>query len=489
MPDIFPIQDDRPEIVDNAPPIQDDQPQMIDGGPDVSAAVAELQARGVRLMPPITAARQASPGSALPPEAFQAVRPLQRALQVKQLQGQLGVQDAVNELARRGVKVKLANADTKDSAIIAKEKREAQDVLDLLDPGTRAQALSRIENEKLESAYVQSVGDLPEQFEEKQQVNPASFEEWYQSEVGPRNLARINAFQGSDEQRAQFANQLEAATQNSPAIQEKYRQYVTDTKARVLTIPKGTPEYYDRIRAELTSRALKNAGDAAKIKALPGILEAQAKAEAEAPQKALQAESEVRKEIQSNDTLKRFREQMSAAGTVNSLANKPNPTNADDLSLIYAYVKLLDPGSVVREGEIKLTQQATPQLQRLLMTYNRLFSDKGGLLDNQTRQNYLEAAQAVEHSSRAAVRPEFEKYKKIAEERGISLDKIFNADELQRLSGATPAAPAQPVAKTTAQPAAPPAQDLSALVGKRVRLKNGKVGVVRRAQDGSYSLE
>ncbi len=458
---------------------------MIDGtGPDIAAAVAELKARGVQAMPPITA--RSAESASLPPEAFSAVRPLQRALQVKQLRGQLDVQDAVNELMRRGVKVRLANADTKDAAVIAKEKREAQDVLDLIDPNTRAQALSRIENEKLESAYVQAVGDLPEQFDEAQQITPASFQDWYQSEVAPRTLARINAFQGSDEQRAQFANQLEAATQNSPAVQEKYRQYITDTKARVKTIPKGTPEYYDRIRAELAGRALKTAGDAAKIKALPGILEAQAKMEAEAPKKALQAESDVRKEIQSNDTLKRFREQMSAANTVNSLATKPNPTNADDLSLIYAYVKLLDPGSVVREGEIKLTQQATPTLQKLLMTYNRLFSDKNGLLDNNTRQNYLEAAQAVEHSSRAAVKPEFEKYKQIAQEQGLSLDKIFNSEELKAFSGAQPATPAAPAAPSAS--AAPPAQDLSQLVGKRVRLKNGKVGVVTRAPDGSYSL-
>ena len=452
------------------------------GGPDIAAAVAELRARGVNTTPPINARNDS--GVSLPPEAFQGVRPLQRALQVKQLQGQLGIQDAVNELMRRGVKVKLANADTRDSAVIASQKKEAQDVLDLIDPSTRAKALSRIENEKLESAYVQAVGDLPEQFDELQNVQPASFEEWYQSEVAPRNLARINSFQGSDVQRAQFSNQLDAATQNSPMIQEKYRQYITDTKARRVSIPKGTPEYYDKIRSELTGRALKNAGDAARIKALPGILEAQAKAEAEGPQKAMQAESDIRKEIQSNDTLKRFREQMSAASTVNSLATKPNPTNADDLSLIYAYVKLLDPGSVVREGEIKLTQQATPALQKLLMQYNRLFSDSGGLLDSNTRQNYLEAAQAVEHSSREAVRPEFEKYKKIAQERGISLDKIFNAEELSRISGATAAPTATP-----ATSAAAPSKNLSSLVGKQVRLKNGKTGIVIQKPDGTFGLQ
>ena len=483
------IEDDAPPMADsNQPFIADERPTMIEssGPPDINAVIAELNSRGIRPAQPM------QPGAPLPPEAFQAVRPLERALRVKQLQGEVSVADAVNELKRRKVNVALAVAPKQDEAQIRSQVKEAQDVIDLLDPNTRPQALSRIENEKLEAAYAQSIGQLPEQFDMAQNVTPASFEEWYAANVSPRILARVNNFQGSDEQRAQFANQLESSTLNTPAIQEQYRQYVTDTKSRRMTIARGTPEYYEKIRTDLLQRAVQTAGDAAKIKALPGILEAQAKAEAEAPKRQAAAEESIRKEIQTNDTMKRFREQSAAIVNVEALANKPNPSNADDLALIYSFVKLLDPGSVVREGEIALTQKATPLTQKLTMAYNRLYKTEGGILDAATRQSYLESAQTVAESARSTIAPEFSKYQRLAQEQGVPLERIFNAQELSVFQQPT----ATPTAKPTSAPAATrptgaprPAQDLSALAGKRVRLKNGRTGVVTQNPDGSYSLK
>lgn len=439
-------------------------------------AVEELSARGLKVS-----------GGGLPPEAFQGIRPLQRALKVKQLKGGLDIQDAINELARRGVNVKLATAEKQDKATIAKENEESEYLIGSLDPdpGVRAETLARKNSRDLEQAYTQSIGPLPKQFEDPAGITPASFEDWYAAQVAPRIMERVNAFQGSDEQRAQFASQLEESSINNPKIQEKYRMYAVEAKNRPAVIPRGTPEYDAKVRSDLIGKLQANQELAAKTKAIPGILETQAKAAAEAPQRQAKAIDELESKVQQNATLKKFREQMSAVNLVQSLGTKKNPTNVDDLGLIYSYVKLLDPGSVVREGEVALARKATPLLQNLVMQYNRLYSDKNGLLDAQTRKNYLEAAHTVAEGVKDDVAPELERFKMLADERGIPLEKIFNAKEipiLRRGDAPTTAAPAP--ATSTA-----PAQDLSSLLGKRVRLKNGKVGVVTQLPDGSFTLK
>jgi hypothetical protein len=55
------------------------------------------------------------------------------------------------------------------------------------------------------------------------------------------------------------------------------------------------------------------------------------------------------------------------------------PTSASDLNIIYAVAKLFDPGSVVREGELKLAAGTAPIADQLTAAYNRLFTGEGSL--------------------------------------------------------------------------------------------------------------
>src|SRR5688572_7231508 len=204
--------------------------------PNVDSAIAELQRRGVKVQP-------LSPAQATAlPEASMGVRPLQRALQVKQLTGAIETQDALNELKRRGVNVALANADKKDAAKIRKDEEEAEYIIASLhpDPNIRAENLAKKNARDLETAYAESIGNLPEQFQEAGGITPATFDDWYASTVEPRILERVNAFQGSDQQRAQFETQLREASLNNPKIQEQYRVYSTEAKMRPATIARGT---------------------------------------------------------------------------------------------------------------------------------------------------------------------------------------------------------------------------------------------------------
>lgn len=81
-----------------------------------------------------------------------------------------------------------------------------------------------------------------------------------------------------------------------------------------------------------------------------------------------------------------------------------NPSPAGDLSLIFSYMKLLDPGSTVRESEFQNAEKAAPILTRYGLDFNKLGSVWAGkkLTDEQradfiARSNDLYSAQKELH--------------------------------------------------------------------------------------------
>lgn len=71
---------------------------------------------------------------------------------------------------------------------------------------------------------------------------------------------------------------------------------------------------------------------------------------------AYERRASARKEFNSMDSIKDFRSVRSAYGRI--LASADKPSAAGDLALIFNYMKMLDPGSVVRESEFRTAQQA-----------------------------------------------------------------------------------------------------------------------------------
>jgi len=72
--------------------------------------------------------------------------------------------------------------------------------------------------------------------------------------------------------------------------------------------------------------------------------------------------NKMRKEYNSLDEVKAFKPVRAAFLKVKQLAEKPSA--AGDLALVFNYMKILDPGSVVREGEFKTAADATAWLQK-----------------------------------------------------------------------------------------------------------------------------
>lgn len=85
-------------------------------------------------------------------------------------------------------------------------------------------------------------------------------------------------------------------------------------------------------------------------------------------------------------------------GTVVDAYNKINassgdPSPAGDLSLIFAYMKMLDPTSVVREGEFATAANAGSAFERIGATYNKVLN--GQRLTSAQRTDFLNTAKSL----------------------------------------------------------------------------------------------
>jgi hypothetical protein len=114
-------------------------------------------------------------------------------------------------------------------------------------------------------------------------------------------------------------------------------------------------------------------------------------------------------------------------------------TGAGDMSLIFGYMKLLDPNSTVREGEYATAANAGSVGDKLVSLYNRALS--GEKLSPDVRLQFKTEAKKVMGSQLAGFRVLADHYKRLAEQRGIPGGDVVLDLGLGELAGETPAAP------------------------------------------------
>jgi len=99
----------------------------------------------------------------------------------------------------------------------------------------------------------------------------------------------------------------------------------------------------------------------------------------------VEAEGHIRKEFTAQDTVKQFSTIRDAYNKMEASGRDPTP--AGDISMIFAYMKMLDPQSVVREGEFATAQNATGVPQQVLNLYNKIL--EGLRLSPEQRKDFL----------------------------------------------------------------------------------------------------
>ena len=157
--------------------------------------------------------------------------------------------------------------------------------------------------------------------------------------------------------------------------------------------------------------------------------------------------AELRKEFQGQS--KNFQQVRDSFNRIQTSAQSPTP--AGDLSMLYNYMKMLDPGSVVRESEFRSAATAKPMLERLGLSWDAIGSvwngnkmTPGMRQDFLNRANQLYSAEAQQHGQRV------NEYKRLSTGYGINPSNVITDMEATTQPQA-PAAPTQPTAAAPAQ--------------------------------------
>jgi hypothetical protein len=125
------------------------------------------------------------------------------------------------------------------------------------------------------------------------------------------------------------------------------------------------------------------------------------------------------------DTLsKAYRESAEGYEKVLAAGNAVNPTGADDIALIFGFMKTIDPTSVVREGEFATAEQTAGIPARIVTTYNKLIN--GERLGPEQRKNFLQAAKNQFASKQAAQTQVEDKYENLASSYGLKSSRVVN---------------------------------------------------------------
>lgn len=100
-----------------------------------------------------------------------------------------------------------------------------------------------------------------------------------------------------------------------------------------------------------------------------------------------------------------------------------NPNAANDLSLIFAYMKILDPGSTVREGEFANAQNAVGVPDQIRNMFNK--AQSGERLNDQQRQQFINSARAIYESQKVGYDRQVEDTKRLAQSYGFDPSRVM----------------------------------------------------------------
>ena len=128
-----------------------------------------------------------------------------------------------------------------------------------------------------------------------------------------------------------------------------------------------------------------------------------------------------RKEFTSLGRIKTFAGVTEAYSRI--VASAKDPSAAGDLSLIFNFMKVLDPGSTVREGEFATAQNAGGVDARVRSLFNSVID--GTRLDVGQRSDFLDRANRLYKSQEILVDPLYETYKNIATSRGFDPEMVL----------------------------------------------------------------
>ena len=278
--------------------------------------------------------------------------------------------------------------------------------------------------------------------------NPKATEDYFgfnisQMPGGDKVITSAIALEG--ERRAKEKQPFEVLKLSSEAIiKEQEAKFAPDKFLTDLNLTKQQIEQAKAAAANSRAAAAKSGAEAKRAEAeanqiMSGIVPAEKRPE---------LEGKMRKEY--NDQTKPYQEVKSAYGRVLSSED----TAVGDLSLIFGYMKMLDPGSVVREGEFATAQNAAGVPERIMNIYNKVAT--GQRLSPSQRDSFKGQAKGLYSSALEGEKTVRTGLERISKGYGLNTNNIFYSATEQAPAGAPPAASANSVVvggKTYTRPA------------------------------------
>jgi hypothetical protein len=278
--------------------------------------------------------------------------------------------------------------------------------------------------------------------------NPKATEDYFgftisQMPGGDKVITSAIALEG--ERRAKEKQPFEILKLSSEAIiKEQEAKFAPDKFLTDLNLTKEQINQAKAAAANSRAAAAKSGAEAKRAEAeanqiLSGIIPAEKRPE---------METKFRKEY--NDQTKPYQEVKSAYGRVLSSEDSA----VGDLSLIFGYMKMLDPGSVVREGEFATAQNAAGVPERVMNIYNKVAS--GERLNKSQREAFKGQAKGLYNSALEGEKTVRTGLERISKGYGLNTANIFYSPTEQAPAGAPPAQAANSVTvggKTYTRPA------------------------------------
>ena len=129
----------------------------------------------------------------------------------------------------------------------------------------------------------------------------------------------------------------------------------------------------------------------------------------------------LRKEFNALPEVKQYQEVQTAYEKVKSAAQQPSA--AGDMSMIYGYMKMLDPGSTVREGEFANAQNAAGIPDQIRNAYNKV--QTGQRLNPTQRADFLKQAEGIFGAQQQTYSKAKSRYEDLANLYKVSPEMLF----------------------------------------------------------------
>jgi hypothetical protein len=137
----------------------------------------------------------------------------------------------------------------------------------------------------------------------------------------------------------------------------------------------------------------------------------------------------LKKDFDGLPEVKGFKEVQGAWDQISTALQSPSPAN--DLAAATKYMKLLDPGSVVRESELAMAMKASGALDRMANYHNRLL--KGEKLTPQQREDFHKSGEALYEAAKGRYSETVDQYQGIAKQYGLDEQFVRKAQPTAKL--------------------------------------------------------